>query len=150
MRVTGHGLSIDAPGGWEARIFKRPGGGPVLHLATFPLRESDGDYGAAATGRMAGDDVFLALLEFLPDAGIRPGTGLFAAAGRPRPAAAEFLANQLQVTRPGQLGWQRFYTEGERARCLYAVVMPAQRSRDQLVACLDDVLATLRSADAGG
>jgi hypothetical protein len=147
VRLAGHGLSVQAPDGWEARIFKRPGGGPVLHVATFALRERDGDYGAAATGRMGADDVFAAMLEFRRDGGVRPGHGLFAAAGRPRPVVAQFAPDQLQVTRRGQFGWQRFYTDEERPCCLYAVVMPSRLPAARLVADLDQVLATIRYAD---
>ena len=144
MRVGGHGISIDAPTGWEARIYRRPGGGPVLHLATFALHDRDGDFGAAATGRMEGDDVFMALLEFPADARVRPGVGLFQSRGRPLPAPDGFLPNQLQVTRAGHYGWQRFYTEAGRPRCVYAVVMPMRRSLATLVSGLAGVLATVR------
>jgi hypothetical protein len=147
VRLAGHGLSVDAPGGWEARIFKRPGGGPVLHVATFPLHERDGDYGAAATGRMKDDDAFAAMLEFRADANVRPGRGLFAPGGRPRPAASEFASNQLQVTRHGHYGWQRFYTDDGRPCCVYAVVAPVRVPIARLVTRLGDVLATVRYAE---
>ncbi|MFZ0041563.1 MAG: hypothetical protein WAK93_09670, partial [Solirubrobacteraceae bacterium] len=64
MRIAGHGVSVNVPSGWEGRITQRRGGGPVMHVATFALRGSDGDYGAAATGRMRAGDAFVALLEF--------------------------------------------------------------------------------------
>jgi len=147
VRISGHGLSIDAPDGWEARILRRPGGGPVVHAATFALRERDGDFGAAATGRMGGDDIFCAVLEFLGDDRARAGVGLFEAAGRPAPVAGEFRANQLQVTRPGQYGWQRFYTDEGRLCCVYAVVMPKLQPIGRLVTDLSGVLATLRSSE---
>ena len=147
MRISGHGLSIDAPDGWEARILRRPGGGPVLHVATFALHERDGDFGAAATGRMRGDDIFCALLEFLGDDRARAGVGLFEADGRPVPDPAQFRADQLQVTRPGHYGWQRFYTDEGRLCCVYAVVMPRRRPLDALVADLARVLTTVRSAE---
>jgi hypothetical protein len=146
VRISGHGLSIDAPDGWEARILRRAGGGPVLHVATFALYEDDGDFGAAATGRMRGDDVFCALLEFVGDDRARAGVGLFEADGRPAPDPAQFRPNQLQVTRPGQYGWQRFYTDEGRLCCVYAVVMPRRRSLAALVSDLSRVLATVRTA----
>jgi hypothetical protein len=146
VRITGHGLSIDAPDGWEARILRRAGGGPVVHTATFALHEHDGDFGAAATGRMRGDDVFCAVLEFLGDDRARAGVGLFEATGRPAPMAGEFRANQLQVTRPGQYGWQRFYTDEGRLCCVYAVVMPRLKTIGRLVTDLSGVLETLRSS----
>ncbi len=147
MRISGHGLSIDAPDGWEARILRRPGGGPVLHAATFALHEHDGDFGAAATGRMRSDDIFCALLEFVGDDRARAGVGLFEADGRPVPQPADFRPNQLQVTRAGQYGWQRFYTDDGRLCCVYAVVMPRRRTLGELVSDLSRVLSTVRSVE---
>lgn len=143
MKIAGHGLAADLPADWEGRISQRTQAGPVLHLATFPLLASDGDFGAAATGRMRSDDVFAALLEYRSDARIQPGQGLFEAIDRPSPQAHEFDPRQLQVTRRGQLGWQRFFTEQERTCCLYVVIQPDQRSREALVEELRAVLATI-------
>jgi hypothetical protein len=143
VRIASQGLAVELPSDWEGRISRRTQAGPVLHLATFPLLSSDGDFGAAATGRMRPDDVFAALLEYRSDARIQPGRGLFGAIARPSPQAHEFHPRQLQVTRRGQLGWQRFFTEHERTCCLYAVVQPRQRSREALVGELRAVLATI-------
>ena len=148
MRVTGHGVSIDVPPGWEARIFRRSGGGPVLHLATFALDDADGDFGAAATGRMRAGDCFAALIEYR-DPQIRPGVGLFESAGRPRmPRLDDFAASQLQVTRRGQRGWQRFFTDGGRTCCLYGVIAPGPHQPEPLAARLGRVLGTLELAPA--
>jgi hypothetical protein len=144
VRVAAHGLSIDAPRGWEARVFRRPGGAPVLHVASFALHREDGDYGAAATGRMRGDDVFAALLEF---DGVQADVGLFAAVDAlPVLRARDFGPAQLQVTRPGHLGCQRFFSLQGRPFCLYAVLRPARRRPARLVSELRDVLATVELA----
>jgi hypothetical protein len=144
MRVTGHGLSIDAPQGWEARIFRRDDAAPVLHLATFALLEKDGDFGAAATGRMRPNDAYAALVEYRCDAVVRPGVGLFSAMGRPATLRAhDFGPAQLQVTRTGQLGCQRFFTDVGRLFCLYAVIRPAGKAPALLARELSDVLATI-------
>jgi hypothetical protein len=144
VKVSGHGLSIDAPAGWEVRIFRRHGAAPVLHLATFALTASDGDFGAAATARMRSDDVFAALVQYRSDTTLRPGVGLFSGSGAPqRLRAAHFHFAQLQVTRRGQLGHQRFFTEAGRPCCLYAVIQPAARSLEQLAGALSRVLGTL-------
>lgn len=141
--VTGHGVSIDAPDGWHARVIKR-GGGALLHVATFALHPTDGDFGAAATGRMRRGDTFATLVEYADPVHIRPGVGLYAAHRPARPAHHEFSPTTLQVTRPGQLGWQRFFTESGRTCCLYAVIMPGAERPQRLVRRLADVLATLR------
>lgn len=150
MRVAGHGRSIDAPAGWEVRIFARAGAAPVLHVASFPLAEHDGDFGAAATARMRSGDAFAALIEYRVDATLRPGHGLFSPSGRPSSLRAiEFRPNQLQVARRGQLGCQRFFTDTGRPCCLYSVIQPGREGPERLAQELTGVLATLELA-AGG
>ncbi len=145
MNVSGHSRSLDVPAGWDARIYRRHGGAPVLHLATFPLRDRDGDFGAGATGRMRPDDIFVALIEYLPHEKLRPGHGLFARAGFPLPLRThEFGPWKLQVTRRGQLGVQHFFTKDDRPCCLYAVVKPGRRWTAELVKEANKVLSTLR------
>jgi hypothetical protein len=147
VRLTGHGLSIDVPAGWEARIFRRAGGGPVLHLATFALEDGDGDFGAAATGRMGAGDCFATLIEYDDRERIHPGVGLFETIGRPAlPRLPEFASSQLQVTRRGQRGWQRFFTDGGRPCCLYAVIQPGHLPPEPIVEHLGAVLRTLEVA----
>jgi hypothetical protein len=143
LNVAGHGISIDVPSGWEARIARRSDGAR-LHLATFLLLGSDGDFGAAATGRMRRGDAFAALVEYVDPEGIRPGIGLYAARGPQVPTLHEFAPNALQVTRPGQLGWQRFFTGSGRTCCLYAVIKPGAERSEKLVRRLASVLSTLQ------
>lgn len=145
MSIRNHGISIEVPDGWEAQIVKR-GSGARLHVATFALLDSDGDFGAAATGRMRHGDAFAALVEYVDPEKIRPDVGLYAARRPPVPEYHEFAPMALQVTRPGQLGWQRFFTESGRTCCLYAVIKPGAGRPAKLVRSLGAVLATLRIA----
>lgn len=142
MKVVRHGLSIEVPSGWDARIARR-GDGTLLHVATFALEASDGYFGAAATGRMRHGDAFCALVEYVDPEGIPPGVGLYAPRLPPVPALHEFAPMALQVTRPGQLGWQRFFTHAGRTCCLYAVIKPGAERPEKLVRRLARVLRTL-------
>jgi hypothetical protein len=144
VRTRAHGLSIDVPGGWEARIVSRPGSAPFLHVASFALRSDTGQFGAAVTARMRPDGSFAALVEYLIDHDVRPESGLFAARWRPRLGLNEFRHTQLQVMRPGHLGVQRFFTAAGRPYCLYAVISPVRRRPAQLAGELSAVLKTLR------
>jgi hypothetical protein len=144
VRTAAHGLSIDLPPGWEARIVKRGDSAPFMHVASFALRGEDGDFGAAAAERMRADDAFAALVQYAAGPHLTAGVGLFSAAGwNRRLHASEFGPKQLQVTRPGQLGSQRFFTEANRPFCLYCVVAPVRKRPERLVAELAAVLATL-------
>lgn len=148
MRITGHGISIDLPTGWEGRIRRADAGGPVLHVASFALHERDGTFGAAATGRMRDGDGFAALVEYCDPETVPPGVGLFAPERPHAPRRGDFAATQLQVTRPGQLGWQRFFTDAGRTACLYAVIQPSWTGPGPIVEELGHVLASLRLTPA--
>lgn len=144
MKTSAHGLSIEVPDGWEARIVRRPDSAPFLHVGNFALHHDPGQFGAGVTGRMGPDTVFAALVEYLVDEHVRPDEGLFAARGwRPRLRLGEFGRRQLQVTRPGHLGAQRFFTEAGRPFCLYTVLCPVRRRPAQLAGELSAVLRTV-------
>jgi len=147
MRTSGHGLSIDVPPGWEARIVRPAQSAPFLHIGSFTLPSSPGQFGAGATAAMGADGAFAALVEYLVDDHVRPGSGLFAHRGfASRLRMGEFARSQLQVTRPGHLGAQRFFTEEGRPFCLYAVIAPVRKRPARLVGELSAVLGTLRFA----
>ena len=145
MRTAGHGLSIDVPHGWEARIVRRAQSAPYLHVASFALQPDSGQFGASVTARMGPDGVFAALVEYLVDDHVRPDSGLFQQRRwQPRLRVGEFSHDRLQVMRPGHVGAQRFFTAAGRPFCLYAVVSPARRRPAQLIGELSAVLATVR------
>jgi hypothetical protein len=147
VRTSGHGLSIEVPRGWEARITRRPQSAPFLHVASFGLRPDTGEFGAAVTERMGADGAFAALVEYQIDSHVTAGAGLFSPGWRPRLRVGEFARTQLQVMRPGHLGMQRFFTVSGRPFCLYAVVWPVRQRPARLVGELAAVLATLRFGD---
>jgi hypothetical protein len=141
--VAAHGLRAVLPARWEARLFLRDlmteddeSVGPVLHLANFALPPGRGDFGTGAVEIMRAGHAFVALLEY---GAAEAGRPLFATRGMPRPALAEFAPNALQRRLPGQLGWQRFFTERGRAFCLYVVL----GSRHAAPALVDEVHGVL-------
>lgn len=124
---------------------RRPESAPYLHVASFALTTDSGQFGAGATLGMGPDQAFAAVVEYLPDDHVRPGSGLFHSHRRqPRLRVGEFSHDRLQVTRPGHLGAQRFFTAAGRPFCLYAVVFPVRRRPAQLIGELGAVLATVR------
>lgn len=146
--IAAHGLRVELPARWEGRLFLRDAAvagwageavHAVLHLANFPLPPGRGDFGTGAVETMRAGDAFVALLEY---GAAEVGTALFAARGVPRPHPRDFAPNALQRPLPGQLGYQRFFTEHGRAFCLY-VVLASGAGADVLVrevrAVLDSV-----------
>ena len=142
MRIAAHGLAIDAPGGWDARILRRrpeavgaaarstASAHPVLHAANFALPEERGDFGGGAVELMRSPHVLVALLEY--DRALA-GTALYADKRFPRRLkASAFGPNQLQRTITGQGGAQVFFSEKGRAFCLY-VVLGSFAHRDALL-----------------
>jgi hypothetical protein len=128
-------------------VFREPGSGATLHAADFQLALGDGQFGDATTTAMPAGATFLALTEYLPGGDLEPGTGLFADRRIPeRLDPAAFATNRLAHPRPGQAGWQHFFTAGRRPFCLYVVVAASGPLRRRRLAVLDHVLATLRIA----
>jgi hypothetical protein len=125
MRLAAHGLAVDTPPGWDARIYRRPQSAdgednhPIMHAANFALPSERGDYGSGAVDRMRDDDVLVVLIEF--DAASTQ-TALFARRGMPRPQVNDFDPAMLQRTLPRQSGGQWFFNHRGRAFCLYVVL----------------------------
>jgi hypothetical protein len=143
--LSGHGVSIDVPAGWDVRIFRRPPRPPetthaIVHAGDFALPEGRGDYGDGAVQQMGEDDVLIALVEFHPDS---VGTALFAAAGPPPLGAGDASPTTLQRALGGQSGIQRFFTAAGRAWSLYVVIGSHQR-RHRLVPRAARFLARVR------
>jgi hypothetical protein len=123
MRIAAHQIELELPHGWDGRLYRRAGGDPILHAASFALPATDGDFGSGATAIMPAGGAFLALKEYRPGPRLVPGVGLFAARSIPLPLEpARFHPRALQVTRAGQAGFQHFFTASGRPFCLYAVI----------------------------
>jgi len=143
--MRAHGLALDTPRGWEARIHRHAPTEPeesthaVLHAANFPLPPGRGDFGTGAVERMQPDDVLVVLVEY--DAG-SARTPLFARRGLPRPSPHDFDPRKLQRTIRGQSGGQWFFNTGDRAFCLY-VVLGSHTRRARLLPHVRTLLDTL-------
>ncbi len=148
--IAALGLTVTPPLGWEATIYRRtPSVGeetyPILHASTIPMPADRGDYGGGLVERLGAHDLFVALLEFGPQAarsplftGLRGVPGLTPDAYRPR---------QLQRTIRGQAGVQRFFTVSGRAFCLYSVI-GGFTNRVALTARANEILGSLRVAES--
>jgi hypothetical protein len=138
-RLEAYGISLELPVGWEGNAFRHEDGEPTVHVASFALPRSDGEFGTRATGGMPPDGLFLALTEYgVAERGL--GTGIFA--GR-RPRSLEpGLLSPHTLLRPmaGQRGLQRFFTASGRAFCLYVV---AGRDGRERLGAANAVLASL-------
>ena len=124
-KLVAHGVRVEVPRGWEGRIVRRNAANPVersravVHLSSFPMPESRGDFGVGVTELMRSGDVFVTLFEYGPES---LGKALFAEKGVPRLTERMFSSRRLQRTLPGQLGCQLFFTEQQRPFCLYVVI----------------------------
>lgn len=145
MILAAHGLQVGLPHGWSGRVFSRHGGSATLHAGNFTLVLGDGEFGDRSTAAMLSGSSFLALTEYLPGAGLKPATGLFAARRLPIPLdPAVFAATGLAHPRPGQVGMQHFFTAAGRPFCLYVVLAGERLSRRRQLAVVDLVLRSLR------
>lgn len=143
MRISAHGIRADLPAGWDGRISRRPGGQAVLQAATFRLPLEDGDFATTATSTMPPDGVVVVLVEYEP---ALAGSGLFASPGPPQVlTAGDFNPATMLRRIPGQAGVQRFFSNGGRAFCLYAVI-GSRADAKALAARASALLGTLNLA----
>ena len=112
-----------------------------MHLANFPLPEQRGDFGSGAVDLMGTGHLLIVLFEYGPES---VGQALFRRQGMPdRLRPAMFSGSALQRTIPGQAGAQVFFTEAERAFCLY-VVLGRHREATKLVPLANRALSATR------
>ena len=155
--IAAHGIRLAVPRGWDARIEQKrddpvlappaarldgeqiPRGGtvnPVVHLANYPLPSLRGDYGSGAVERMGGRGVFIALVEFDPEAAVTPA---FARAGLPRIRLVDVHAEAQQQLVQGHCGAQWFFHTEGRAFSLF-VVLGSWVMRRSLIATANTAL----------
>jgi hypothetical protein len=127
VNVAAHGLQIEAPDGWEARIYRRPLDPkepntrfPIVHAANFALPSDPGDFGSGAVRVMGTGGVFIALLEYGP--AYRGQRKFRIVQAPPQVEATEFAYNTVQIFVAGQLGLQQFFEFKAHTFCLYVVV----------------------------
>jgi hypothetical protein len=157
-QLQAHGLGVDAPSGWEGRIFQRAEEGevnvevsgaaappgersfPVVHVATIPLPLDMADYGSDVVEDLRRDDALIVLKEFDPAGVDQP---LFAKEGMRRKLKPEhFDPAVLQRRLDGQAGYQEFFHDAGRTFCIY-VVLGSYDRRVAVVPRVNAVLATL-------
>jgi hypothetical protein len=113
---------------------------PIVHLANFALPDDRGDFGSGAVELMRDHNLFIALFEYGPES---VGQPMFDTQGLPRSLRPEqFAPNALQRTISGQSGLQVFFTEGNRAFCLF-VALGSHANRVRLVKQANEALASL-------
>ena len=155
-RLSGSGLSVELPDGWEGRIYSRSAeqaakasatGGPMappasnafLHVASFPLPPGTGDYGSGAVEVMTNTDLLVILMEHGRESA---GTALFASSGIPRLTIDDVDPLRLQRVIEGQGGAQKFFNVAGRAFCLY-VVFGSYLRRGRTIPVVNGVLDTV-------
>jgi hypothetical protein len=154
--LTGSGVTVELPSGWEGRIYTRVpepsaplsavvGPAPlettaaVVHIASFALPPDTGDYGGGAVELMSSADLLVVLFEHGPQSANTP---LFAATSIPRITPDDVNPMQLQRLLEGQAGVQRFFTVAGRAFCLY-VVFGSYTRRFRTVPVVNSLLDTV-------
>lgn len=150
MRVESHGMTLEAPPGFDVEIYSRPDvegrvredAPAILHAANFWLPRERSDFGHEVVETMRLVDIFLALVEYGPDAA---GKQLFAGTGVPQVDADSLSHEVVMGTASGQAGAQRFFHVGARAFSLY-VVIGSHRLRSRTMPIVGELLRTLRVA----
>ena len=141
MRVSGQGISVDAPAGWDVRIGRDPDDElAVLHLASFALPPSVGGFGGEAIDAMPDDGVVIAVLEY--DRGFAPRRLFARQTAFPALRVSDLDPAALTRGRPRRAGAQRFAVLAGRPFCAYVVVGVAPSPR-RLLRAANRVLASI-------
>jgi hypothetical protein len=142
--LEAHGVRIELPHGWSGRVFTSSPHIATLHAADFQLPLDDGEFGDRTTAEMPAVASFLALTEYRPGSGLKPGRGLFAPRCLRLPLdPLKFGANRLAHPHPGQVGTQQFFTIAGRPFCLYIVIAGTRTTRRRQLLAVDHVLGSL-------
>lgn len=155
MELNSQRIRVDIPRGWDGEIYRRAGSGltsqagqaeqvmPVLHMGSFPLPATRGDFGSGAVEIMRSDDILIVLFEYGPESA---GEALFSSVGIPRVTANDFATHTLQRPMRGQSGAQFFFNDQGRAFCLY-VVLGSHARRHELIPEVNQILGSLSVSD---
>lgn len=153
-QLTGSGITVDVPAGWEGRIYAKHERGPrptghmerdanaIAHVASFPLPPGTGDYGGSAVEQMSTTDLLVILMEHGRQSA---DSALFAAQGVPRLTIEDVSTTCLQRLIEGQGGAQKFFTVNGRAFCLY-VVFGSYLRRGRTIPVVNDILRSVTIA----
>jgi hypothetical protein len=145
-RLSGHGISIRLPPGWEGTIFvpdlPPPAvNQPVMHASDQAISTRRSTFASELASRAGASGTVLALVEFDP---LLANKGLYAAQGLSLPIRrGDFHPKAMQIPDPFQEGRQWFFSIRDRAFCLYAVVGTGPGLHDRL-ALVNEALGTLR------
>jgi len=130
----GTGGSPRTNGAFAERTF------PIMHMANFAIPDDRGDFGSGAVELMNDGDLFITLFEYGPES---VGQPLFATDGLPRNLTpSQFSPNALQRTITGQSGLQIFFTEANRAFCLF-IALGSHSNRAALAQKANAALANI-------
>lgn len=145
--LSDHGITIDVPHGWEARLsvpdLPPPAVNlPVLHMADLPLGTRRSSYAVETAASMpaATGGAVVSLVEFESHLA---NAGLYAPQGAPRIRPADLDPRALQFARADQAGVQRFFSMQGRAFSLY-VVASVDRGTQRRLSAVNAALASLR------
>jgi hypothetical protein len=143
--LDAHGIRVELPGGWSGHLFERDqlvG----MHAASYPVALADtSTFGDQSTGRIRPGHAFAALVEYRPGNGLTPGHGLYAPDRIPLPLdPTSFSPRRLAHPRPGQLGYQHFFTTAQRPLCVYIVLAGDRAQRRPAIAAVDRLLRSLK------
>jgi hypothetical protein len=142
--LEAHGVRIELPASWSGHLFERDqlvG----MHAANYPVALVDtSTFGDKSTGRMRPGSAFVALVEYRPGAGLKPGHGLYAPRRIPLPLdPTSFSSRRLAHPRTGQVGAQHFFTTAERPFCVYVVLAGDSLQRRAATAAVNLVLRSM-------
>jgi hypothetical protein len=151
--LEAYGLSVTGPAGWDARIYLPPADAesgevsfPIIHAATIPLDDSQGDFGTGIVDLLGPSDAFIVVSEEGDDV----EAPLFSHNQRvpTNLDASKFSPAILRRQIAGQAGCQFFFSASGRPFGLY-VVVGSYKNVDVILPEINECLESISVSEAG-
>lgn len=150
--LENYGIRAMLPEGWSGRLFRTPMEPPdvsptVLHAGNFAIPLDDAGFGLDLTSHLEPGMVGFMLVEYAIDDVLRPNEGLYSPQGiRTELTLEMFSPRVLQVMRPGQVGYQDFFSLGSTRIGIIYVVLGGVDEADDALAGVNELLVSLEFA----
>ena len=150
--LEAHGIRATLPEGWSGRLFRLPDTPPdrhypVLHAGNFAIALNDSAFGQTLSADVRPGRVVFMYVEYAVDSALKAGVGLYEDRRLPpilRPE--DFGPRSLQLTRPGQVGYQAFLTVSEARLGVIYVVLGTGAEADRLCGEVNKLIDSLEFA----
>lgn len=147
--LEAHGIRVSLPEGWSGRLFRLPDTPPdryfpVLHAGNFAISLNDSAFGQTLAADVRTGRVVFMYVEYAVDDALKAGTGLYQDWTLPPTLRPEdFTPKTLQLGRPGQVGYQAFFTISDARLGVIYIVLGQGAGAERLCGEINQLIDSL-------